>query len=483
MSQLTDSDFLAALQARMGLKVDDPVDFTAIKTAFWSEMRTALAVSNASVGLEYLEDLAESLIDTHAKLTGLAFLLSAPDDQEASAGPASHSRFQAGVSSAEPSATSKLRKPTNKRATASSKVTTRSTKRPKTSAASSDSSPGRLSAVLSGTLIVPAAPMRELDDLAKVYRQARQQGKEPFRVAYPGAGNRLCYDPTEYPSIHVTHYRLWMTHRKAFWEWGINAPLRSEAAYTARRKTNMNATHARLSFLSSCIETWGYYHFLELFEAKHGPVVNVLAVLYRKDTAHYERLIAGALDPDTITTDGYTSIPQLLELSKAIGPDTRPTSNRLTDRALARIRRDTTSDEPSEAHWSPTPVTGSWAELVNNKRIQDTQNDVDQDLVDDTCKLSSAPDYDRRLDRDVHCSDFEDENGTTAFPPGSDEEDNEDDDDADQEDEEERKDSEIESEDEVNSPKLPTPPSSPVAKTPSSPKSAKRSTPSSSKKS
>ncbi|GMF36141.1 unnamed protein product [Phytophthora fragariaefolia] len=448
-------------------------------------MRTALAVNNASVGLEYLDDLAESLIDgdTHAKLKGLTVLLSAPDDQEASAGPASHSRFQTGVSSAKPRATSKLRKPTNKRATASSKVTTRSNKRSKTAAASSNSSPGRLSAVLSGTLIDPAAPKRVLDDLAKVYRQARQQGKEPFRVAYPWAGNRLWYDPTEYPSVHVTHYRFWMPHRKAFWEWAINAPLRFEAAYTARRKTKMNATRARLRFLSSCIETWGYYHFLELFEAKHGPVADDLAVPYRKDTAHYERLIAGALDPDLIDADGYTSISQLLNLSKAIGSDTRPANNRLTDRALARIRRDITSDGQSEAHWSPTPVTGPWAELVNNKRIQDLQGDVDRDLADDTYKLSPAPDYDRRLDRDVDCSDFEDENGPTALPPGSDEEDNEDDDDADQEDEEEREDSEIESEDGVNSPKLPTPPSSPVAKTPSSPKSTKRSTPSSSEKS
>ncbi|GMF43929.1 unnamed protein product [Phytophthora fragariaefolia] len=133
--------------------VDDLVDATAVKTALWSEMRTALAVNNASIGLEYRDELAESLIDgdRHAKLKGLAVLLSAPNDQETSTGPTSHSTFQAGVSSAKPSATSKLRRPTNTRATASSKVATRSTKRSKTAAASSNSSPGRLSVVLSGT--------------------------------------------------------------------------------------------------------------------------------------------------------------------------------------------------------------------------------------------------------------------------------------------------------------------------------------------
>ncbi|GMF46097.1 unnamed protein product [Phytophthora fragariaefolia] len=61
--------------------VDDPVDSTAIKTAFWSEMRTARAVNNASIGLEYLDELAESLLDgdRHAKLKGLVVLPSAPN--------------------------------------------------------------------------------------------------------------------------------------------------------------------------------------------------------------------------------------------------------------------------------------------------------------------------------------------------------------------------------------------------------------------
>ncbi|GMF43928.1 unnamed protein product [Phytophthora fragariaefolia] len=228
---------------------------------------------------------------------------------------------------------------------------------------------------------------------------------------------------------------------------------------------------------------WGYYRFLELFEAskahhsvmwiggqpakqaarsksakgEHGPVVDDLAVLYRKDTAHYERLIAGTLAHDLIDGDGFTSIPPLVDISKAIGPDTFPA-----------------------IHWSPTPVTGPWSEQVNNKRIKDLQADVDRDLSDDTYKLTSAPEY--GLDRAADCCDFEDENGPTALPPGSDEEDIEGDN-ADQEDEEEREDSGIKSKGGVNSPQSPTPPSSPVAKTPSLPKSAKRSTPSSSKKS
>ncbi|GMF46098.1 unnamed protein product [Phytophthora fragariaefolia] len=234
---------------------------------------------------------------------------------------------------------------------------------------------------------------------------------------------------------------------------------------------------------------WGYYRFIELFEAskahliggqpdkqaarsksakgEHGPVVDDLAVLYRKDTAHYERLIAGTLDHDLIDGDGFTSIPPLVDLSKAIGPDTCPASNRLTDRALSRVRRDTTSDDPSEVHWSPTPVTGPWSELVNNKRIKDLQADVDRDLSDDTYQLTPPPEY--GLDRAADCSDFEDENGPTALPPGSDEEDIESDN-ADQEDEEEREDPGIKSKDGVNSPKSPTPPSSPVARTPSLPK-------------
>lgn len=503
MTKLSDNDIFAALQARMGLKVDAPLDATAIKTAFWTEMRQALATNKASIGLKHLDALAEALIDGNSvsKLPGVVVLLPDPDDQETAQAPA-HARFQSNsVTSKSTDTSAKSRKSSSKRSSMT-QADTRKTKRAKTTSSTPNTSPGRLSTALSGTLIDPAAPKRVLSDLAKIYREAQKQGKEPFRLAYPWAGNRLWYNPVKFPAVHVAHYRFWMVYRKAFWESAINAPLRSEAAYAARRKAKMNATRARLGFLSFCIETWGYYEFLKLFEngrAHHnvlwmggqpgkqaskskavkgdqGPVVDDLALIYRRDQGHYDQIIAGALDPDRIDANGYTSVPRLLELTKAIGPETRPVDNRLSDRALARIRQDITSDATAEPQWCPEPLTGLWLELEGHKRIKDLQANIERDLADNEYKLPTAPDYDSRLDKDTDFSDFEGENGFTALRPGnSDDEYFNDDGPGSPARQEEHDGSESESADESDGSTKPTiPPSNPPTKKPNSSKSSKR---------
>lgn len=54
-----------------------------------------------------------------------------------------------------------------------------------------------------------------------------------------------------------------MAHRRAFWEWAFHAPLDSSLALANRRKLKLRATQARMVFTSFCIETWGFYAFLE----------------------------------------------------------------------------------------------------------------------------------------------------------------------------------------------------------------------------
>ncbi|GMF23672.1 unnamed protein product [Phytophthora fragariaefolia] len=148
----------------------------------------------------------------------------------------------------------------------------------------------------------------------------------------------------------------------------------------------MNATRAHLNFLGSYIEVWDYYKLLKPPEDtnahhpvlwmggqpgkqasrprssryKQCPSIADRTVLYRKDLEHYEWITTGALDPDLIDADGYTS---------------------------------------------------------NSKRVQYLQVKIEHDLVDNTYKLPTPPTTIVTTTETRNFSDFEREGGSTALPP------------------------------------------------------------------
>ncbi|ETP16271.1 hypothetical protein F441_09107 [Phytophthora nicotianae CJ01A1] len=114
----------------------------------------------------------------------------------------------------------------------------------------------------------PNAPQDVRTVIAIVLHKDEEAGKIPWRLAYTWSGRPLRYDPGENRDIHRAHGRFWMTHRRAFWKWAFHVPLETTSAQSNRCKLKMRATLARLSFTRVCIETWGFYAFLEKLEKR-----------------------------------------------------------------------------------------------------------------------------------------------------------------------------------------------------------------------
>lgn len=156
-------------------------------------------------------------------------------------------------------------------------------------------------------------------DLQRIFKAATVQGKLPFRIAYPWAGQRAWYDPQKYPDLHLVHWRYWMRHRPTFFDCALYAPSEKSDAH---RKSKSNAVQGRLVLISMNIMLFGWYGFLELFEngphdmlmwlggkaARHSVAAKVkagsttpsqtdLATLFRTDRPRYDRILARALDP------------------------------------------------------------------------------------------------------------------------------------------------------------------------------------------
>ncbi|EEY62936.1 uncharacterized protein PITG_23021 [Phytophthora infestans T30-4] len=186
-----------------------------------------------------------------------------------------------------------------------------------------------------------------------------------------------------------------MTHRRAFWEWALHAPLVTAAAMPQRRKLKMRAVQARWAFTSICIETWGFYAFLEMLEKRpemywlggqpgratrhgrpyNGPIAEDLATLKQKDKERYGATLENALDPSNIDTYGYPSMRSLFESTDALNPDADEKS-RLSLAALARVRRDTMSSTKPNVTWAGEKNEEPWQALVNNHAVKLAQDDI-----------------------------------------------------------------------------------------------------------
>ncbi|OWZ00247.1 hypothetical protein PHMEG_00028608 [Phytophthora megakarya] len=274
------------------------------------------------------------------------------------------------------------------------------------------------------------------NDVQALTEKVDEQGKTPPRQAYPWAGQRAWYPLSEFPELYRLHYEIWMTYREVQWLFALYA-LCSDTE--RRRKAKAEAKKARLMLLSACVETFGYYDFLQRFEdpihdnlmwfggtaAKHSATVtraplandtlqeDLDTLFKRKDKTAYRRVIARAMDPYSVDENGYSSIPELLEQSGALDP-TNTSYLRLTTRALACIVLDAKKRPPTES-WVGSKPTGVWKKLLS-----------DRSVLEEVKKIRAAkkaglyePDIPTiDYEQDDADSDFEDENGQyTALPP------------------------------------------------------------------
>ncbi|KAE9350928.1 hypothetical protein PR003_g5135 [Phytophthora rubi] len=221
--------------------------------------------------------------------------------------------------------------------------------------------------------------------LANIVQVATSRGLDPFRISYPWAGQRCCF-------LRVRAVRAQQELRRA-------------------QEAELLAIAARTYFLSSNVEEFGYYGFLELFEnrsrdhliwmggeaAKHSPGAKEaegsppedVATLLSKDRVRYDRVLERALDPTAIDEDGYSSIPELLEQASLIDPTRKP-HLRLSNRALARIKLDL-SDRPPPCEVARLLLSKKKVALYNEKKFaRSEQADDDSDFEDDDGEYTAA---------------------------------------------------------------------------------------------
>ncbi|EGZ29599.1 hypothetical protein PHYSODRAFT_455232, partial [Phytophthora sojae] len=357
---------------------------------------------------------------------------------------------------------------------------------PAASARSSTKRPTTRSASKTYTFSLPdKCPAAIRRDINKIVKQADAQGKTPPRMSYTWVGQRAWYDPQEHPALHVAHWRFWMHWRDAFFACALYAP---SDECTAHRKKKSNAGLARLVFVSLNIIEFGFYGYLDLFEnrshdnlmwlggkAAHrstaakanaksssdATVATDLATLYRHERGRYDAIIARALDPFRVDEDGYQSISELLEQTKALDP-TKPPHLRLSEEALARVVIDVTGGDPPNPSWVGNKSTGTWKLLLGNDRIRALAKKLAPLAKKGKQPFPPQKAYDEAKEQRDDYSDFaDDENMFTELPPTShsdeeddgepeelseklpeaevdqDQEDDEEDEQADQEDEEE----------------------------------------------
>ncbi|EGZ26171.1 hypothetical protein PHYSODRAFT_327088 [Phytophthora sojae] len=219
----------------------------------------------------------------------------------------------------------------------------------------------------------PAAIRR---DINKIVKQADAQGKTPPRMAYPWVGQRAWYDPQEHPALHVAHWRFWMHWRDVFFACALYAP---SDEWTARRKKKSKP--ARRDSSSASTGKAARRSTAAKANAKSSSdatVVTDLATLYRHERGRYDAIIARALDPFRVDEDGYQSISELLEQTKALDP-TKPPHLRLSDEALARVVIDVTGGDPPNPSWKgkqPFPPQKAYDE---DKEQRDNYSDFADD--------------------------------------------------------------------------------------------------------
>ncbi|KAI9990475.1 hypothetical protein PInf_021477 [Phytophthora infestans] len=446
-------------------------DTKTLKQQFWAEMRSHLGGNGLSTGLLSLDQLAEDVIDgkAGASLSGTVVVVPTP---AGTSFPVTAPAVSSAASTAKPlsgkkSASSSKKPPTNSSEKSSAKKPSKKSLEKKSSAksskrkASSDSSevkppPKKRRSSDKGKKAFPLpsseygklveanaeAPVVVLKAIAAVLVKAEAAGKKPWCLAFPWTGRPFWYDPREFRHYRA-HWRFWMAHRRAFWKWAFHAPLESGQPVNLRRKRKLCAVRARLAFTSFCIETWGIYAFLEKLEQQPemfwlggqpgrsncegstyvGHRAESLTYLESHDHDRYQATEESALAPAKIDAYGYDNLRFILEMTDALNP-TADEPNRLSLKALARVRWDLMSNMKSKASWSGARTEEPWKSLVINLEIKKLQDKLTPTIADGSYELPTP-----RLPSNKECSredwsDFEeepDEEEEKAAVPGDDE--------------------------------------------------------------
>ncbi|ETM99468.1 hypothetical protein PPTG_18720 [Phytophthora nicotianae INRA-310] len=390
--------FRAFLNAAIDREEQGPSsDANALKQQHWDELRTHLGVNGMSTGLQHLDQLVEDIVQgkSNVSLQGPVVVLPAAP----------------GVPSAAPAAALSTKSSAKKPATSSKKTSKRKASADDTVTKSSAKKPRSTKKLTASTLpsydfaklleVNPSAPRVVRTAIAIVLHKAEEAGKTPWRLAYPWSGRPLC-------SLAVLD-----DSPACFLGVGVPRPSRIKLSSILSPQAE-DASHslARLSFTSLCIETWGFYAFLEKLEKRpemswlggqpgksprggrqpQGPIAEDLAVLHDKDQARYEATLENALNPAKVDAYGYPQVLSFLEFTKALNPKAIA-KNRLSMTALARIRQDLTSKTKLK---------------TSNNGVKQRQLDVMAQMADRTYELPSVnPPTQKELDRE-DWSDFED---------------------------------------------------------------------------
>ncbi|EGZ13551.1 hypothetical protein PHYSODRAFT_246114 [Phytophthora sojae] len=406
----------------MALELDDEGDVFIAQREFWARLRTRLSVDNASQGLDVLDAMAMDVLSggDARRLNQILVILPHPDQMQAGE-PAEHSVLSIPLPPLVPTPESTSPPPRPSTGGRSSPRTSSKTRPP---SKKKQKAAAKKKAEAYDFRLPTTAPARLKIDLAALAQRAFSKGL------------RCWYPPSEYPELHLVHYRANMRFRELFFLWALYAPCRNA---DQRRKEKMNACRARNELISYNIEERGYFGFLDDFEngahdtlmwlggraAKHstgaakskGAAHEDLGVVFAKDKILYERAIERALDPNIVDEHGYASIPELLVEAELIDP-TRAPHLRLSDKALARIKLDVTSGPPPVPSWVGNRTRGPWKALLSDASLKDTIEEV-VELVDLGMKVAV---YDQKPfnpdEQGDDDSDFEIEDGAfTALPP------------------------------------------------------------------
>ncbi|GMF28616.1 unnamed protein product [Phytophthora fragariaefolia] len=347
-------------------------------------MRQLLAVNDSSVGLRVLDDMAAALINGRAAATlnTPVLILPLPSRMASMEGALPHPDFADATVLAGPAAV------------------------PAAVPAASDSgSPTETTPPTLDFELSPDTPPDVRQAIETIYAKAEAAKRTPYQLAYPWEDIPLCYEPEDYPGIHVAHWRFWNAFRATFFEWALHAPLASTSAQAQRRKRKMVAIRERLCFLSLCIEPWGYYNFLRRLEAKgdsdlmwwgghagrrtseakgytFSPIRDLLD-LYENEPPEYRRKVRDALKPFQIDAGSFETMTELLEKTDALEPDLVENDKRLSDKAIARVVLDITRPVDVPKHWVPMLTEGVWRKLLDTKRISNLALKISWQLKND----------------------------------------------------------------------------------------------------
>ncbi|OWY93037.1 hypothetical protein PHMEG_00037711 [Phytophthora megakarya] len=255
-----------------------------------------------------------------------------------------------------------------------------------------------------------------------VLKKSLKQGKVPWRLAYPWQGQILFYDPAEFPSVYLGHWRFWNTNREIFWRSIFQVPLDGTQAATNRRHDKYKANAAREKDHSLCwmgrIPGFGLRESKTLVE---GLPTEDLVALQKSDATRYTHILGQALVPELLDRYGFQSVLEILIHAVAFDT-TKDPKNRLSGEALARICRDITSDERQHVPdlWVGGVSEEPWKSLKNDRRIQTRQLTMFAEIRAGNFKAPTVPQRKPREKNSPNFSDFEDDEvSPTALPPPS----------------------------------------------------------------